>query len=87
MGNGGSGGIERDPGENRLERRGWDRLRADSRAVDELVRDQTGQATTEAILLMAAVVMPMSAVAIWWMYIIARWMFPVNAKLLALPFP
>lgn len=69
------------------ERRGWHRLQTDSRTVAELVRDQTGQATTEAILLIGAVVMPMGAVAIWWLYIIARWMFPVNAKLLALPFP
>ncbi len=68
-------------------RRGWSRLQADSRTVGELVRDQAGQATTEAILLITTVVMPMGAVAVWWVYIIARWMFPVNAKLLSLPFP
>ncbi len=52
----------------------------------EVFSDESGQATTETLLLLGAVVIPLAGGAYMWIDI-TRHLFSRNAKYLALPFP
>ena len=52
----------------------------------EVFSDESGQATTETLLILGAVVIPLAGGAYMWIDI-TRHLFSRNAKYLALPFP